>query len=464
MKDFKLRFIYAVCVVVACALYLLGERSGLAERKQTHFTVTSDTNVSKVPGLSKYVTQEEVDSFAFRYWDIDDEAEYTNSHWEENATLKKLRLMLKAKDTRGVLSFLKDNNLSVNLQMHACTSPLIYSAFYDDENTARELIKLGADIEHQDKYELNPLAYAIANNSLKTFKTLIDNGADVKKLAIIQDYLNTKPNIIASSYIKSIVIDENGDENITYKTKEEIINDRNMGHGYRVMGGNVFTILMINNQIEMLQILFDKGFRPLKYMARIEDSRNGHITTDDIGNFLISNYDKERYVKDPEEFKKNRSLYVNFNIMKDYDKMLDLFLRYDIPGQPSEVIRKRAFEDCQRNYLKILSILGDDRFPTDLNTTYFINSDLKFYEKFCGDRSEDSKELVEARFYDQNKWEELYKTKMKNRNFTIKEYIDYINTKEKHWEIYKFARDNPGDIFLVDKNITYKRYMLRNKK
>ena len=56
-----------------------------------------------------------------------------------------------------------------------------------------------------------------------------------------------------------------------------------MGHGYRVMGENVFTILMINNQIEMLQILFDKGFRPLKYMARIEDSRNGHITTDDIG-------------------------------------------------------------------------------------------------------------------------------------------------------------------------------------
>ncbi len=108
--------------------------------------------------------------------------------------------------------------------------------------------------------------------------------------------------------------------------------------------------------------------------------------------------------------------------------------------------------------------MGDDRFPTDLNTTYFINRDLKFYEKFCGDRSEDAKELVEARFYDQNKWEELYKTKMKNRNFTIKEYIDYINTKEKYWEIYKFARDNPGDIFLVDKNITYKRYMLRNKK
>ena len=193
-------------MVVVCALYLLAERSGLTERKQAHFAVTSDTNVSKVPGLSKYVTQEEVDSFAFRYWDIDDEAEYTNSHWEENATLKKLRLMLKAKDTRGVLSFLKDNNLSVNLQMHAGTSPLIYSAFYDDENTARELIKLGADIEHQDKYELNPLAYAIANNSLKTFKTLIDNGADVKKLAIIQDYLNTNPNIIASSYIKSIVI------------------------------------------------------------------------------------------------------------------------------------------------------------------------------------------------------------------------------------------------------------------
>nr|WP_314166378.1 ankyrin repeat domain-containing protein [uncultured Campylobacter sp.] len=464
MKDFKLRFIYAICVVVVCALYLLGERSGLTERKQTHFTVTADTNVSKVPGLSKYVTQEEVDSFAFRYWDIDDEREYTNSHWEENATLKKLRLMLKAKDTRGVLNFLKDNNLSVNLQMYAGTSPLIYSAFYDDENTAKELIKLGADIEHQDKYKLNPLAYAIANNSLKTFKTLINNGADVKKLAIIQDYLNTKPNIIASSYIKSIAIDESGDENITYKTQEEIINDANMGHGYRVMGGDVFTILMLNNQIEMLQILFDKGFRPLTYMISIEDSRNGQITTDNISDSLISNYDKEKYIKDPEEFKKKLSLYVNFNIMKDYDEMLDLFLRYNIPGQPSEAIRKRAFEDCQLNYLKTLSILDYDRLPTDSYTTYRINSELKFYEKFCGDESENAKELVEARFYDRNKWEELYKTKMKDRNFTVREYINYTNTKEKLWEIYKFARDNPDAIFLVDKNITYRRYMLDNKK
>lgn len=107
MKDFKLRFIYAICAVVTCVLYLLAERSGLTERKQTNFVVTADTNVSKVPGLSKYETQEEVDSFAFRYWDIDDEAEYTNSHWEENAALKKLRLMLKAKDTRGVFKLFK---------------------------------------------------------------------------------------------------------------------------------------------------------------------------------------------------------------------------------------------------------------------------------------------------------------------------------------------------------------------
>ncbi len=98
--------------MVVCALYLLAERSGLVECKQTHFTVTSDTNVSKVPGLSKYVTQEEVESFAFRYWDIDYNSNPKNI-FKEPAIDVELKRLLKSKQTDEILKFMKDNNLSV---------------------------------------------------------------------------------------------------------------------------------------------------------------------------------------------------------------------------------------------------------------------------------------------------------------------------------------------------------------
>ena len=37
----------------------------------TRFVVTADTKIIPGSELSKYVTQEEIDDFAFRYWDID---------------------------------------------------------------------------------------------------------------------------------------------------------------------------------------------------------------------------------------------------------------------------------------------------------------------------------------------------------------------------------------------------------
>ena len=153
-------------MVVVCALYLLAERSGLMERKQTHFTVTADTNVSKVPGLSKYVTQEEVDSFAFRYWDIDYNSNPENV-FKEPAIDVELKRLLKSKQTDKILKFMKDNNLSVDHTMHGGVTPVMYSSFWDDTNTTQELIKLGADIHKKDEYKLSAMAYAIENNATK---------------------------------------------------------------------------------------------------------------------------------------------------------------------------------------------------------------------------------------------------------------------------------------------------------
>ena len=96
--------------------------------------------------------------------------------------------MLEARQTNEVLNFLKDNNLSVDTKLQANTTPLMYSAFYDDENTTKELIKLGANIRAKDNYKLSPMAYAIENNATKVVKILFDNGVKFDESLSIQTY------------------------------------------------------------------------------------------------------------------------------------------------------------------------------------------------------------------------------------------------------------------------------------
>ncbi|WP_438358125.1 hypothetical protein [Campylobacter ureolyticus] len=58
-------FIIITLVLVAFIVY---NKFKLSEN--SHFTVTADTVIKPDSEISKYVTQEEVDDFAFRYWDI----------------------------------------------------------------------------------------------------------------------------------------------------------------------------------------------------------------------------------------------------------------------------------------------------------------------------------------------------------------------------------------------------------
>ena len=157
--------------------------------------------------ISKYVTQEEVDSFAFRYWDIDNN--YTKF---VNPIAIPLRDFLKQKDTNKVLNYIKDNNLSADIEIEDGTTPLMYSSFYNDTNTTKELIKLGADVHKKDKYGLSPMAYAISMNSLNVIKLLYDNGAKFEEAPITQGY------ILSPSYsnIDKLVINGN-DIKMVYK-------------------------------------------------------------------------------------------------------------------------------------------------------------------------------------------------------------------------------------------------------
>ncbi|PSM51210.1 ankyrin repeat domain-containing protein, partial [Campylobacter blaseri] len=184
--------------------------------------------------------------FSFRYWDIDDEREYR----DENKTLTTLRHYLKQKDTNKVLNFLKEHNLSVDTKFLHRLTPLMYSSFYNDLNTSKELIKLGANIRAKDSYKLSPLAYAVENNSTLTAKLLLDSGVKFDELIKIQSYL--KPPYY--NLIEKIIVD--GDDiAIIYKGKwntDEHSKDETEPFGY----------LVSRNYIELAKIVLESGYIP----------------------------------------------------------------------------------------------------------------------------------------------------------------------------------------------------------
>jgi len=112
LKRFALGFTALFLVVFINFLYEKLSRP-------THFTVTPGTKIDPNSELAKYVTQEEIDDFGFRYWDIDE-------YEERNATLSALRNLLRLKDTDKILNFMKRNGLSADVKMKANTTPDVF--------------------------------------------------------------------------------------------------------------------------------------------------------------------------------------------------------------------------------------------------------------------------------------------------------------------------------------------------
>ena len=284
MKKFVLGFTALFLAVFVNFLYEKLSRP-------THFTVTPDTKIDPNSELAKYVTQEEIDDFAFRYWDIDE-------YEENNATLNALRNLLRLKDTDKILNFMTRNGLSADVKMKANTTPLMYASFYDDETTAKRLMEMGADAHAKDNYKLSPLAYAIENNSTKTAKLLLDSGVKFSNKEKIQRYLKAPQN----DRIKSLTID--GDNIfVEYEVK---YGQKNEGSKGWILP---FDYITFGNFTEMLQILFSMGY------------------FDENGN----------YFKDME-------------YMPSYEPMLNLLLDNNVSGQPTSEELKEAYEKCYKSY------------------------------------------------------------------------------------------------------------------
>ena len=202
----------------------MADREGLFAKfnSPTRFVVTADTKIISSSKLSKYVTQEETDDFTFRYRDIDF-ASNPKSVLKESDIDTNLKKLFKSKQTDQILKFMQDNNISVEYKLIYGTTPIMYSSFFDDENTTKEFIKLGANIRQKDKFGLSPLAYAIENNSTKTAKLLLDSGVKFKAVQWYRKtpfYYNIEKLIINGDDVK-IIFEDNYQVNTESKDADE---------------------------------------------------------------------------------------------------------------------------------------------------------------------------------------------------------------------------------------------------
>ena len=321
MKKFALGFTALFFVVFVNFIYEKLSRP-------THFTVTPDTKIDPNSELAKYVTQEEIDDFGFRYWDIDE-------YEENNATLSTLRNLLRLKDTDKILNFMTRNGLSADVKMKAGTTPLMYASFYDDEATAKRLIDMGANAHARDNYKLSPLAYAIENNSTKTVKLLLDSGVRLEEVKAVQFYLTHA----VYALIDSIVIDKD-DVHINYGFMDIDSKD----------AVDPFHYVISNNLLEISKKLFKLGYKPeCKFKA-------------------------QRY----EEF----DCFDRLSIIPNYEPMLNLLLDNNVSGQPTSEELKEAYEKCHDTYLwyKIRWIDGEN---INKKRPFYVDMPIKNLEKYC---------------------------------------------------------------------------------
>ena len=334
-------FIIITLILVAFIVYNKFKLS-----QNSHFTVTADTVIKPGSEISKYVAQEEVDSFSFRYSDI-------HCDKENNSTLIPLRNALESKDTSKVLKFLKDNNLSADIKMLDGRTPIMYSAFYNDINTTKELINLGANIHIKDRYKLNALAYAVSINSADTVKVLLDNNLTIEETPVVQYYY---PQRKFYRTIDKIIID-NDDIQIKYQdfTKEETCQNTSSKSAYETM-----EYLVTFNIYDTAKVILESGYKPYTYIGYGEIPVYGNYIYDIFPQENINS--KIEYAKNSnkdifnlklfmDEFSYDYTLYKRIEDYPNHEPMLNLLLDHNVSGQPSkELMKEKCLNDCSSRY------------------------------------------------------------------------------------------------------------------
>ncbi|QKF65211.1 ankyrin repeat domain-containing protein [Campylobacter corcagiensis] len=422
--------------------------SSCDDNNKSHFTVTADTVIKPGSEISKYVTQDEINSFGFRYWDID----YNSKPNIVEEPLKDIELkkLLKSKNTNKILSFMKDNNISVDYRLYGGVTPLMYASFWGDKNTTKELINLGANIRAKDEQGLNPFAYALSMNSIGVVKILLNNGIKFEESKVIQYYLTNLPNYYN---IEKLIIDGDNVE-IIYK-------DIEFNHDHSKPAVYVFDYLVYSNSYEIAKLALDSGYKPYTYnhineydQVEVGNSINDIFTKEDIDDIMETTKQSKREMFDynlsMDELRYDHSLYKPLEDIPNHEPMLNLLLEHNISGQPSKELMKKEYDECYQNKIN---------FVKDDYDLYYGN--FMAIERLKQYRKEESKAIpISKEEYNRFRPKTLkaYNEFCPDENSTFKstkEVINYKNWISKIKEVSGFVyynRDNPNKVIYLDKD------------
>ena len=327
----------------------------------TGFTITPDTKIDPNSELAKYVTQEEIEAFGFGSSDIVCDK-------EKNATLVPLRAALDRKDTDFVVKFIKDNNLTADVEMRDKRTPLMYSSFRNDANTFNALLNLGADIRAKDRFGLSPMAYAIMLNSVDTAKILLEKGVKFEEVEYVSPHIYTN-RYYDSSRFESIII--NGDDNITIRHKydqrrpETDLNNPQCVESSTRYKSDPFFYVVNRNLPQMAELMLSTGYKPKEFEMG-------------IGLKGIKDEEKNRPLK--------LSGWAYLGNYENYEPMLEVFIKYDLPNAPTKDQLKEAYDECYDEYA--LSIIL--AYSIDDNGTYSLkyeNLTKNVLQKYCSEKN-----------------------------------------------------------------------------
>jgi len=361
-----------------------------------------------------------------------------------------LRAALDRKDTDFVVKFIKDNNLTADVSMRDKRTPLMYSSFRNDVNTSNALINLGAGIRAKDRFGLSPMAYAIMLNSVDTAKVLLGKGVKFEEVEYVSPHTHTN-RYYDSSRFESIII--NGENNITIHYKydqgrpETDLNNPQCVESSTRYKSDPFKYLVDRNLPQMAELMLSTGYKPKEFK---------------MGSGLQG-------IKDEE---KNRPLQLSgwaiLDNYEDYEPMLEVFIKYDLPNAPTKEQLKEAYEVC---YKKLKSFTKEkEKYIYEMNQGRDKEGEERLrknekYDHLCTEclyhegllqykpKPIDPKQI--KRF---DKTINSYIKHCPDENATFKDaraFIKWANEEKRQYEIRWFiykTKNNPAKVIYMDRN------------
>lgn len=245
----------------------------------------------------------------------------------------------------------------------------MYSSFRNDINTSSALINLGADIRAKDRFGLSPMAYAIMLNSVDTAKILLEKGVKFEEVEYVAYFILNSNDY---GWMSSLIIDGN-DITIDYAIDPDHPGrypdtDINNPACVETCDGDKvepFKYVVSKNLPQMAELMLSTGYKPKEFK---------------MGSGLQG-------IKDEE---KNRPLQLSgwaiLDDYEDYEPMLDIFIKYDLPNAPTKEQLKDAYRECYDRY--VLSILF--AYAIHNNGTHYLkyeNLTRNVLQKYCSEQN-----------------------------------------------------------------------------